>query len=56
MHIADGILSWPVLAAGAALSAAGVAWGLSKLLHEDYTNAPCFATAFYVASMKHNPL
>lgn len=56
MHIADGILSWPVLVTGAALSAAGVAWGLSKLRHEDLPKAACVSSAFFVASLIHVPV
>ena len=56
MHIADGILSWPVLVAGTALSAAGVAWGLSKLRYEDLPKAACVSSAFFVASLIHLPL
>ncbi len=56
MHIADGILSWPVLGAGAALSAGGVAWGLSRLRVEDLPKTACVSAAFFVASLIHVPL
>ncbi len=56
MHIADGILSWPVLAAGAGLTAAGVAWGLSRLRNEDLPRAACVSSAFFVASLIHVPV
>jgi len=56
MHIADGILSWQVLAAGAGLSALGTAWGLSKLKNEDLPKAACAASAFFIASLIHLPI
>ena len=56
MHIADGILSWPVLGAGIALSSVGVAWGLRKLRYEDLPKTACVSSAFFVASLIHVPI
>jgi len=56
MHIADGILSWQVMAAGVGLSAIGVCYGLSKLRNEDLPKAACVSSAFFVASLIHVPI
>jgi len=56
MHIADGILSWQVLSAGAGLAAVGVGCGLAKLRNEDLPKAACVSSAFFVASLIHVPI
>jgi cobalt/nickel transport system permease protein len=56
MHIADGILSAPVLVGGAAVSAAGVAVGLKKMDTEKVPRAAMLTAAFFVSSLIHVPL
>ena len=56
MHISEGVVSAPVLGAGAALTAVGVAVGLKKI---DYQRLPVVAilsAVFFVASLIHIPL
>jgi cobalt/nickel transport system permease protein len=56
MHISEGVLSAPVLVAGAAGAAMGVAVGLRKI---DYSRVPQVAilsSAFFVASLIHVPI
>ncbi|RLA80831.1 MAG: cobalt transporter CbiM [Deltaproteobacteria bacterium] len=56
MHISEGVLSGQVLAAGAALSAAGVAVGLKRTSNEQIPEVAILASAFFVASLIHVPL
>lgn len=56
MHIAEGVLSAPVLVAGAALAAAGIGWGLKKLPAERLMTASLAGAAFFVASLIHVPV
>ena len=56
MHIADGVLSEPVLAATGAIAAAGMAVGLRKLDYERVPRAGVLAAAFFVVSLIHLPL
>ncbi len=56
MHIADGVLSAPVLAAGAALGVAGVAVGLRRLKPEQVPQTAVLSSAFFVASLIHVPI
>ncbi|MEJ5358644.1 MAG: cobalt transporter CbiM [Desulfobacterales bacterium] len=56
MHISEGVLSGPVLLAGAALAAAGTGIGLKKLEPEQIPRAAMLAGAFFVASLVHVPL
>ena len=56
MHIADGVLSWPVLVTGAAAAAAGVAIGLRKTDQEQLPRVAVLASAFFVASLIHVPV
>lgn len=56
MHIVDGALSAPVLAAGAVLTIAGVAIGLKKLDYNQLPQVGVLSAAFFVASYIHLPL
>lgn len=56
MHISEGVLSWPVLASGAALAAAGTAVGLKKLDYDRIAQAGILSASFFVASLVHVPL
>lgn len=55
MHIADGILSWPVLAGGAAACCIGVGIGLRGMRGEDVPEAALLGAAFFVGSLIHIP-
>ena len=56
MHISEGVLSWPVLASGAALAAAGTAVGLKKLDYDRIAQAGILSASFFVASLVHVPI
>lgn len=56
MHISEGVLSGPVLIAGAAIAAAGTAVGLKKLDYDRIAHAGLLSGAFFVASLVHVPL
>ena len=56
MHISEGILSPPVLVAGAALTAAGVAMGLKKMDNEKIPRVAVLTAAFFVASLIRVPI
>jgi cobalt/nickel transport system permease protein len=56
MHISEGILSPPVLVAGAALAAGGVGIALRKLDDERIPRVAVLAAAFFVASFVHVPI
>jgi cobalt/nickel transport system permease protein len=56
MHISEGVLSPPVLAAGAVLAAAGTAVGLKKLDYDRVPQVAVLSAAFFVASLVHLPL
>ncbi|MDR1242333.1 MAG: cobalt transporter CbiM [Deltaproteobacteria bacterium] len=56
MHISEGVLSWPVLAGGAALGVSGVVIGLRRLDYEKLVSAAFVASAFFVASLIHVPV
>lgn len=61
MHIPDGPLSVSavgigILGAGAALAAAGTAWGLRRLDYERVPQVALLSSAFFVASLIHVPL
>lgn len=56
MHISEGVLSAPVLGAGAALSAAGLAIGLRKLDYERLPQTAILAAGFFVATLVHVPI
>ncbi len=56
MHIADGILSTPVLIGGAAAATVGVGYGLWQMKPERVPQAAVLSSAFFVASLIHLPL
>lgn len=56
MHIAEGVLTTPVLISGAFIAFAGTVVGLSKTKIEDIPKTAVFASAFFVASLVHIPL
>lgn len=56
MHISEGVLSWPILASGAALAAAGMAVGLKKLDYDRIAQAGILSASFFVASLVHVPI
>lgn len=56
MHIAEGVLSAPVLAGGAALAVAGVGLGLRKMDQEQIPRVAVLSAAFFVASLIHVPM
>nr|NJM02571.1 cobalt transporter CbiM [Desulfobacula sp.] len=53
MHISEGVLSGPVLAAGAVLAVAGTAMGLRKIDYDHIVHVAILASAFFVASLIH---
>ncbi len=56
MHIADGVLSTPVLVAGIAMTLAGTILGLKKLDDDKIPFAAVLSACFFVASLIHLPL
>lgn len=56
MHIPDGVLSAPVLTAGYAAAAAGLAIGLKKMDVDDVVRVSVMSSAFFVASLIHVPV
>jgi cobalt/nickel transport system permease protein len=56
MHISEGVLSAPVLIAGAVLTAAGVAVGLKKMSYDRIPEVAVLSSAFFVASLIHVPI
>jgi cobalt/nickel transport system permease protein len=56
MHIAEGVLSGPVLAAGAAVAAGGVAVGLRRIDDERVPRVAVLSAALFVASLVHVPI
>lgn len=56
MHIADGILTPPVVAATVVLAAAGVAAGVRKVDADRVPRVGVLAALFFVASLIHVPL
>jgi cobalt/nickel transport system permease protein len=56
MHISEGVLSPPVLVAGAVLTAAGVAMGLNKMDNEKIPQVAVLTAAFFVASLIRVPV
>ncbi len=55
MHIAEGVLSGPVLGAGAALTAAGMAVGLRQMDMDRVPRVAVLSSVFFVASLVHVP-
>lgn len=53
MHISEGVLSGPVLAAGALLTIAGTGLGLKTLDYDRIAHAGILSAAFFVASLIH---
>lgn len=56
MHIAEGVLSAPVLISGAVIAVVGVAVGLKKLQSDRLMYAGMLGAAFFVASLIHLPV
>jgi cobalt/nickel transport system permease protein len=56
MHISEGVLSAPVLIAGAAVAVAGVSVGLRRMDNENIPKVAVLSSAFFVASLIHVPL
>lgn len=56
MHISEGVLAGAPLAAGWAVTAAGLAFGLKRLDERQLVTASFLAAAFFVASLIHVPL
>jgi cobalt/nickel transport system permease protein len=56
MHISEGVLSAPVLAAGWALSAAGLTFGLRKTPVEALPKTALVSAALFLVSLVHVPL
>ncbi|MEI6560111.1 MAG: cobalt transporter CbiM, partial [Rhodospirillaceae bacterium] len=55
-HIPDGVLSPPVLAAGAVVALAGCARGLKALEHERIPQVAMLSAVAFVASLVHFPV
>lgn len=56
MHIVDGALSLPVLAAGGAATLAGTAYGLKKMDMDRIPQVGLLSAAFFLASLIHVPI
>ncbi len=56
MHISEGVLSVPVLAAGAAITVAGLAVGIRKVPPKELPKVALLTAAFFVASLVHVPI
>lgn len=56
MHISEGVLSPAVLAAGAVLSAVGVAIGLKKMSSDRIPEVAVLSSAFFIVSLIHIPV
>ena len=56
IHISEGVLSAPVLAAGIAAGAAGTAVGLKKLKEDQIPQVAIVTAALFIASLIHLPL
>lgn len=56
MHIADGVLSAPVIVAGTAVAAAGVVVGVRRLTPEDVPKVAMMSALFFVGSLVHVPV
>jgi cobalt/nickel transport system permease protein len=56
MHISEGILTAPVLVAGAGLTVAGLVVGLNKMDYEKLPEVGVLSSVFFVASLIHVPI
>jgi cobalt/nickel transport system permease protein len=56
MHISEGVLSGPVLVAGAVVALGGTVVGMKKLALDQVPQAGMLAAAFFVASLIHVPV
>lgn len=56
MHISEGVLSTPVLLAGAAFAAGGIWLGLRRLTPEKTVLCGVLAAVFFLASLIHVPI
>lgn len=56
MHIADAVVSYPVLIGGTVAAAGGVAMGLRRLSPDRMPQAALVSTMFFVAALIHIPL
>jgi len=56
MHISEGILSAPVLIAGASLTATAVGYGLKKMAYKQMPKVAILSSVFFVASLIHVPV
>lgn len=56
MHISEGVLSAPVLLAGAVVAIAGTAIGLKTVRGEQIPRTALLSSSFFVASLIHIPL
>jgi cobalt/nickel transport system permease protein len=56
MHISEGVLTAPVLGAGAVLTIAGLAVGLKKMDYEKLPEVGVLSSVFFVASLIHVPI
>ncbi|MGE4293679.1 MAG: cobalt transporter CbiM [Desulfovibrio sp.] len=56
MHIAEGVLPWPILVAGGALTAAGTAIGLKNIDYDRIMSVAMLSAAFFVGSLVHVPV
>jgi cobalt/nickel transport system permease protein len=56
MHISEGVLSPPVLIAGAVITAAGCAVGLRKMDYDNIPEVAIMSATFFVASLVHVPI
>lgn len=56
MHISEGVLTAPVLGAGAVLTVAGLAIGLKKMDYEKLPEVAVLSSVFFVASLIHVPI
>ena len=56
MHISEGILGAPVLAAGAIISLGGVSIGIKRLDYGKIPETAILSSVFFVASLIHVPI
>lgn len=56
MHIADGVLSAPVLVGGGVLAAAGLAVGFRRMDDNDMPKVALLTAAYFIASTIHVPI